>query len=115
MAISIFIIALASYANSLIVPIPSWIRVETISHHSESVRDTGIIAPQISTVHEEVIVPFQLPAALSDPPIAATTNPTSTPTPTAVATMILNPPVLISTPVIPQDFNLCCLRSHQPR
>ena len=59
---SIFIIALASYANSLIVPIPSWIRVETISHHSESVGDTGIIAPQISTLHEEITVPFQLPA-----------------------------------------------------
>jgi hypothetical protein len=32
-----------------------------------------------------------------------------------VATMILNPPILISTPVIPQDFNLCCLRSRQPK
>ena len=114
-AISIFIVALASYANSLIVSIPSWIRVESVSHHSESVRDISIIAPQISTGQEEVIVPFQLPAALSDPPIAATTHPTSTPTPTAVATMILNRPVLISNPVIPQDFNLCCLRSHQPR
>ena len=114
-AISIFIVALASYANSLIVSIPSWIRVESVSHHSESVRDISIIAPKISTGQEEVIIPFQLPAALSDPPIAATTHPTSTPTPTAVATMILNRPVLISTPVIPQDFNLCCLRSHQPR
>jgi hypothetical protein len=114
-AISIFIVALASYANSLIVSIPSWIRVESVSHHSESVRDISIIAPKISTGQEEVIIPFQLPAMLSDPPIAATTHPTSTPTPTAVATMILNRPVLISTPVIPQDFNLCCLRSHQPR
>ncbi len=114
-AISIFIVTLASYANSLIVSIPSWIRVESVSYHSESVRDISVIAPKISTGQEEVIIPFQLPAALSDPPIAATTHPTSTPTPTAVATMILNRPVLISTPVILQDFNLCCLRSHQPR
>ena len=115
MAIFILIIALTSYANSLIVPIPSWIRVETISHHSESVGETGIIAPQILTLHEEITAPFQLTAYFNDSSLAAVTNPTSTSTPTAAATMILNPPVLIPTPVIPQDFNLCCLRSHQPR
>ena len=39
LVISIFIIALAAYANSFAVPIPAWIQVETISHQSDSVRN----------------------------------------------------------------------------
>jgi hypothetical protein len=115
MAIFIFIIALASYANSLVVPTPSWIRVETISHHSESVRETGIIAPQISAGREEVSVPFQLSATLSDLPVAAATNPTSTPTATAAPTTILNPPCLTTTRVIPEVSDLCSVQFRQPR
>jgi hypothetical protein len=114
LVVSIFIIALVAYANSPIAPIPAWIQVETISHQSGSVRNTGMVTSQISTLNQGLTASF-LPATLSKPPISGTSKPTSTPTPTAVATMILNPPVLISTPVVPQDFNLCCLRSRQPR
>ncbi len=109
LVVSIFIITLVAYANSLIVPIPAWIQVKTISHQSDGVSNTGMVTSQISTLYQG------LPASVNKLLISGTSNPTSTPTPTAVATMILNPPVLIPTPVIPQDFNLCCLRSHQPR
>jgi hypothetical protein len=106
LAISIFIIALAAYANSFAVPIPAWIQVETISHQSDSVRNTRTVTSKISTFYQGLPASF-LSATLNKPPISGTSNPTSTPPPTAVATMILNPPVLISTPVIPQDINLC--------
>ncbi len=114
LVVSIFIITLVAYANSLIVPIPAWIHVETISHQSGSVRNTGMVTSQISILNQGLPASF-LPVSVNKPPISRTSNPTSTPTPTAVVTMILNRPVLISTPVIPQDFYLCCLRSHQPR
>jgi len=114
LVVSIFIITLVAYANSLIVPIPVWIQVETISHQSDGVSNTAMVTSQISTLNQGLPASF-LPASLNKPPISGTCNPTSTPTPTAVVTMILNRPVLIFTPVIPQDFNLCCLRSHQPR
>jgi len=115
MAIFILIIALTSYANSLIVPIPSWIRVETISHHSESVGETGIIAPQILTLHEEITAPFQLTAYFNDPSLAAVTNPTSMPTAMATPTMILNPPCLTTPRVIPEILDICLFHSRQSR
>jgi len=115
MAIFILIIALTSYANSLIVPIPSWIRVETISHHSESVGKTGIIAPQILTLHEEITAPFQLTAYFNDPSLAAVTNPTSMPTAMATPTMILNPLCLTTPRVIPEILDICLFHSRQSR
>ncbi len=115
LAVSIFILAFVSYANSLVVPIPSWIQVETISHRSDRVGDTGMVIPQISTVHQELTASFQRLAALNNQPVAEATTPTSIPTPIAVPTMILKPPVLISTPIIPEVLDPCCLRSHQPR
>lgn len=114
LVVSIFIIALVAYANSLIVQIPAWIQVETISHQSDSVRNTDKVTSQISSPYQSSPASF-LTASSNKPLISRTSKPTSTPTPTAVANMILNSPVLISTPVIPQDFNLCCLRSHQSR
>jgi hypothetical protein len=112
LAVSIFIIAMAAYANSLTVPIPPWIQIETISHQSDSFDNTSI-APEISNLNQVLPASF-LSAASNNSLISESSNPSSTPTPTIVATTILYPPVLISTPVIPQDFNLCCLQSLQP-
>ena len=114
LVVSIFIITLVAYANSLIVPIPAWIQVETISHQSDSVSNTGMVTSQISTLNHSAPASF-LAASMNKPLISRTANPTSTPTPTAVAPMSVIPPVLISTPVIPQDFDLCYLQSRQPR
>ena len=115
LAVSIFILAFVSYANSLVVPIPSWIQVETISHRSDRVGDTGMVIPQVSSVHQELTASFQRPAALNNQPVAEATTPTPIPAPIAGPTMILKPPVLISTPFIPEVLDPCCLRSHQPR
>lgn len=115
LAISIFIFAFVSYSNSLFVPIPSWIQVETISHRSDKVEDTGMEFPQVSTVHQEVTASFQRPEALINQPVVEATTPTSIPAPIAVPTKILQLPVLISTPTIPEVLDPCCLRSHQPR
>jgi len=115
LAISIFILAFVSYANSLVVPIPSWIQVETISHRSDRVGDTGMVIPQVSSVHQELTASFQRPADFNNQPGAEATILTSIPTPIAAPTMILKPPVLISTPIIPEELDPCCLRSHQPR
>jgi hypothetical protein len=115
LAVTIFIIAFVSYANSLDVPIPSWIQVETISHRSDRVGDTGMVIPQISTVHQELTASFQRLAALNNQPVAEASTPTSIPTPIAGPTMILKPPVLISTPIIPEELDPCSLRSHQPK
>jgi hypothetical protein len=114
LVVSIFIIYLAAYANSLIIPIPAWIQVETVSYQSDSVRNTGMVTSKISNLNQEFPISF-LPASMNRSLISGTSNPTSTPTPTVVVPMSVIPPVLISTPVIHQDFNLCYLRSHQPR
>ncbi len=110
----IFIIALAAYANSLTVPISSLIQVETISHQSNVVSKTSFDTTFISTVNQRLPASFP-PASLNNPSILSTSNPISTPYPTVAVTMILNPPELISTPVIPQDLYLCCLRSPHSR
>ncbi len=110
LVVSIFIISLAAYFNSLIVSLPDWIQVETITHQSDSVRNTVLVTSQISTLNQGLPDSF-LPTPSNKLPDLGN----STPTITAVATMIFNPPVLISTPDISQEFNLCCLRSHQAR
>ncbi|MDD5367555.1 MAG: hypothetical protein PHQ40_00595 [Anaerolineaceae bacterium] len=115
LAVSIFILAFVSYANSLVVPIPSWIQVETISHRSDRVGDTGMVIPQVSTVHQELTASFQRLSVLNNQPGVESTTPTSIPTLIAVPTMILKSPVMISTRIIPEELDPCCLRSHQPR
>lgn len=114
LAVSIFIVATIAYANTLTVPIPAWIQVETISHQSDISRDTSMVTFQISTQNQE-LPPSFLPASLNMPPVSGNFILTSAPAPTAVATVILNRPVLISTSVIPQEFDLCCPRSRHPR
>ncbi|PWB50521.1 MAG: hypothetical protein C3F13_16345 [Anaerolineales bacterium] len=115
LAIFIFTIAMTSYANSLVIPIPSWIHVETISYQSDSSKGIVVVTPQIATIYEGVTVASQMRAALNNPPIAAVTNPTSTPTPTGGPSTILNPPYLTATQVIPEVMNPCRFLSYQPR
>lgn len=115
LAVSLFLIALMSYANSLVIPIPSWIQVETISHRSGSVSDSGVVTTQVMTVREMQIAAFQLLPTFRDPPIQAIANPTSTPAPTILPTMTVTPFVNLFTPSIPEVLDPCCLRSRQPR
>jgi hypothetical protein len=115
LAVSIFIIAFVSFANSLVVPIPSWLQVETISHRSDRAGDTSMVIPQISTVHQKLTASFQRPAALNNQPVAEATTPTSITTPTVLPTMTVTPIVFLSTPFVPEVLDPCCLRSHQPR
>ncbi len=107
---SISIIALIAYANSLTIPFSYLIQVETISHQSTVVRKTSLDTKQISTLNQGLPGSF-LSTSIDKPTTSGISKSTSTPTPTFVATTILNPPVLISTLDNTQDFNLCCLRS----
>jgi hypothetical protein len=112
-AASISIIALVVYACSLTAPIPSWIQIETISHQSDSFNNTSI-TPEISNLNQVFPASFQS-ATPNKPPISGSSDPASIPNLAIVEPFILNPPILISTPAITQDLNLCCLQSPQPR
>jgi hypothetical protein len=111
LAVSVFILAFVSYANSLVIPIPSWIQVETISHRSDSVTDTGMAITQMTTVREEKIALLQPPGIFS----ITIVTPTSIPTPTVLPTMTVTPIVFLSTPFVPDVLDPCCLRSPRPR
>ena len=114
LAVSIFILSLAAYANSLIVPIPAWIQVETISYQSDGMRDASLVTSQFTPLNQGMSVSLTS-AFLNEPAISETPNPTSTPTPTVMATKTLLPPALIATTMSAQEFDLCCLHSRQPR
>lgn len=111
LAVSIFILAFVSYANSLVILMPSWIQVETISHRSDSVTDTEMAITQMTTTREEEIALFRTLGIFRIPIVI----PTSIPTPTVLPTITATPIMLLSTPVIPEVMYPCCHRSHQPR
>jgi hypothetical protein len=115
LAVAICLIAFVSYANSLVVPIPSWIQVETISHRSDGVMDTGMIISPMTTVREEHMDSALLPGAFNSPAIPEAASLTLTPTPTVLSTLPIIPPVLPSTPSVPEVFEPCCLHLHQPK
>ncbi len=115
LAVSIFILAFVSYANSLVVPIPSWIQVETISHRSDIMTDTGMVTSQMTTVRNERIDSVLPPGAFNTPLITDVASLTLTPIPTVLPSMPAIPSVFLSTPFVPEVFGPCCLHLYQPK
>ena len=114
LVVSIFVLTLVGRSNSLIVPLPSWIQVETISHHSNSVGVKDRAPTQIGMIFQGLPAYF-IPASSNKPPVSKIPISTLTPTPKVATIVILTPPVSISTMVITQEINPCCLRPRQPR
>jgi hypothetical protein len=116
LAVLIFLIVLAPYANSIPVQMPYWIQVQTITHNPASLSDfgNGSVSPMVvdhtQTVLSQSTLSIRLLPGSQNGTFVAVSTPTFSLTPTSTI------PVSTHTYSIDMEFiDPCCHRFQQPR